>query len=245
MFTRFVFVFCLFWSNTHITAQDSSVSANNARSRRHIVDEFLTTNACGICTSTLPRPVVTLPSGLDVMCDTKTDGGRWTVIQRRFNGSTNFSRDWNEYKHGFGEVDGGEFWLGNENIYRLTSLAQHELRVDFKYEKKDYYAKYSSFNVGSERESYKLKVTGFSGNTGDALKPHNNCKFSTFDRDNDIGRYQNCALKYLGGWWYHECHTANLNGEWGNMRYGRGVTWEPTTTQHNSATFTEMKIRPI
>ncbi|XP_059159782.1 fibrinogen C domain-containing protein 1-like [Physella acuta] len=187
----------------------------------------------------MPRPVVTLSGGLDVMCDTQTDGGGWTVIQRRFNGSTDFYRGWDEYKNGFGEVNGGEFWLGNENIYRLTSLAKHELRVDLKYKNKDYYAQYSSFSVGSEIENYTIKVTGYSGDAGDALVHHDNC------RDNDRARNLNCAMKYRGAWWYHECHSANLNGEWGNIAYGRGVTWEPTSGQYNSATFTEMKIRPI
>ncbi|KAJ8311542.1 hypothetical protein KUTeg_010897 [Tegillarca granosa] len=50
-------------------------------------------------------------TGFDVYCDMKTDGGGWTVIQRRFNGKTDFYRTWKEYKHGFGKRS-EEYWLG-------------------------------------------------------------------------------------------------------------------------------------
>ena len=33
------------------------------------------------------------------------------VFQRRFSGDVNFTRNWEEYKQGFGDLD-GDFWLG-------------------------------------------------------------------------------------------------------------------------------------
>lgn len=55
-----------------------------------------------------------------VNCDMETDGGGWTVIQRRggrFRGRVDFNRTWNDYADGFGELD-GEFWFGNEVVHR-------------------------------------------------------------------------------------------------------------------------------
>ncbi|RLV62362.1 hypothetical protein DV515_00019394, partial [Chloebia gouldiae] len=56
-------------------------------------------------------------------------GGGWTVIQRRQDGSVDFNRTWNEYKEGFGDLN-GEFWLGNDNIHRMTSQGEYSLRID-------------------------------------------------------------------------------------------------------------------
>ncbi|GCB63230.1 hypothetical protein scyTo_0014601, partial [Scyliorhinus torazame] len=38
-----------------------------------------------------------------VYCQMETSGGGWTVIQRRVNGSTDFQRNWREYKMAFPE----------------------------------------------------------------------------------------------------------------------------------------------
>ncbi|KAJ6652024.1 hypothetical protein lerEdw1_015821 [Lerista edwardsae] len=46
-----------------------------------------------------------------VYCDMTTDDGKWTVFQRRFNGTISFLRGWNDYRVGFGRAD-GEYWLG-------------------------------------------------------------------------------------------------------------------------------------
>lgn len=65
---------------------------------------------------------------IQVYCDMETNGGGWTVIQRRKIGLTSFSRDWKQYKSGFGSIR-GDFWLGNDNIFRLTRQPS-VLRID-------------------------------------------------------------------------------------------------------------------
>ncbi|KAJ4947286.1 hypothetical protein JOQ06_009322 [Pogonophryne albipinna] len=58
-------------------------------------------------------------SPVQVYCDMDSLGGRWTVFQRRVDGSVNFYRPWDHYKMGFGNAV-GEYWLGLENLSRLT-----------------------------------------------------------------------------------------------------------------------------
>ena len=67
---------------------------------------------------------------LTVNCDMDTDGGGWTVIQRR-NADldrVNFTRSWEDYDNFFGDLD-GEFWIGLKNIYELTNQQEMMLRI--------------------------------------------------------------------------------------------------------------------
>ncbi|XP_059176584.1 ficolin-2-like [Physella acuta] len=160
-----------------------------------------------------PRHVVTLTSGLQVMCDTVTDGGGWTIFQRRVSGTVDFYRNWTEYRIGFGDFISGNFYLGNENIYLLTSSKQTELRVDMILNGTYNFAQYSNFSLNAESDAYRLNVDGFMGNATDVLTVQNGMQFSTNDRDNDRSS-SNCAYLLHGGWWYDRCGTSNLNGDW-------------------------------
>jgi len=42
----------------------------------------------------------------DVFCDQTSDGGGWTVFQKRLDGSVDFFLNWNDYKVGFGDLCG-------------------------------------------------------------------------------------------------------------------------------------------
>ncbi|XP_062597371.1 fibroleukin-like, partial [Saccostrea cucullata] len=122
-----------------------------------------------------------------VYCDMRTDGGGWTVIQRRLDNSTDFYRTWSEYKQGFGDPS-KNYWIGNDAIFELTKNKDQELRVELqRFNGDEAYAQYSTFYVGDMYNKYKLTVSGYSGTAGDSMNYHNGyrSKFSTKDKDND------------------------------------------------------------
>ncbi|XP_061178309.1 angiopoietin-4-like [Saccostrea echinata] len=104
-----------------------------------------------------------------VFCDMTTNGGEWTVMQRRFDGSTDFNREWKDYKEGFGDPS-KEYWLGNDAIHDLTDRREQELWIDLgKFSGSYVYARYSNFSVRNEKEKYQLAIAGYSGNAGNSL----------------------------------------------------------------------------
>ncbi|XP_041050032.1 tenascin isoform X3 [Carcharodon carcharias] len=179
---------------------------------------------------------------LQVYCDMTTDGGGWMVFQRRENGKVDFFRNWKNYTIGFGNPS-DEFWLGLENLHRITSQGRYQLRVDFRDEGDSAYAVYDKFLVTDSKSRYKLHVGGYSGNAGDSLTYHNGRPFSTKDRDNDVA-VTNCALSYKGAWWYKNCHRVNLNGRYGTQSHSQGVNWYHWKGHEHSIEFAEMKLRP-
>ncbi|XP_078686727.1 microfibril-associated glycoprotein 4-like [Branchiostoma floridae x Branchiostoma belcheri] len=190
-------------------------------------------------------------SPVHVYCDMDTDGGGWTLFQKRQDGSINFYQNWQAYKTGFGDLR-GEFWLGNDNLHRLTAQDVYELRVDLEdFEGNTAYAKYNIFRVEDEVHKYRLTVEGYSGTAGDGLTyatlSHNGMYFSTRDRENDIQSNQHCAQVYKGAWWYSRCHYSNLNGLYlvgTHQSYADGVNWPPWKGERYSLKTSEMKIRP-
>jgi hypothetical protein len=182
-----------------------------------------------------------------VYCDMDTDGGGWTVIQRRTDGSVNFFRGWTDYAAGFGKPD-TEYWLGNNLLASLTSARNYRLRVDIgDFNNGKAYAEYAGFKVSDLNDKYRLTIGGYSGNAGNSLYQHGNRQFSTRDQDNDP-RPEDCAVENHGAWWYGasgQCSTSNLNGEYlkaDNHEIGKGVFWDGQFLF--SLKFTEMKIRP-
>ncbi|XP_019857924.1 PREDICTED: microfibril-associated glycoprotein 4-like [Amphimedon queenslandica] len=177
-----------------------------------------------------------------VYCDMETDGGGWTVFQRRQDGSVDFYRNWTDYENGFGDLT-GEFWLGLSKVHRLTKEGSNTLRVDLgDFEGNTSYANYSTFNVSDGSTEYILTVGGYSGTAGDSLTYHNGSRFSTRDNDNDVW-YSNCAQKYTGAWWYNSCHYSNLNGHYFNTSIinAKGIAWRHWKGSYTTLKFTEMK----
>ena len=185
---------------------------------------------------------------VDVRCDMVTDGGGWIVFQRRVDASVDFYRGWDDYKNGFGDLN-GNFWLGLEKLHKLTSQGKGAiLRVDLKHVRNPStlkYAVYNEFEIGSEAQGYKLKVGGYSGNAGDSLSYHNGGKFTTKDRDNDDGPTYNCAVAHFGAWWFRSCQRSTLNGRYpqNNQEAVGYMTWWDLHQNYGGVIFSEMKLR--
>lgn len=188
-----------------------------------------------------------------MFCDMKTDGGGWTVFQRRINNKEDFSRNWTEYRNGFGRLGRRtSFWLGNENLHRLTVNRTVALRVELEawdHPHKTFTTTYQKFNVSDEASLYQITLSKGNGSAGDALRPHRSMYFSTKDKDNDKSK-SNCAERFKGGWWDKSCFHCNLNGEYINREdrapHHFGIVWrKKKLRKETSLKFSEMKLKPL
>ena len=153
---------------------------------------------------------------IKVYCDMTSDGGGWTVFQKRFNGSVDFYRKFSDYDNGFGSVY-GEFWLGLKYVYQMTVGVVNELRIDLEnVTGNTAYEVYQDFSI-SGYPLYTLHIGTDSGTAGDGgrggLSYNNGYPFSTYDKIQGSS-YLGCPALDHGSWWYHYCSIANLNGEY-------------------------------
>ncbi|MGH0178580.1 UNVERIFIED_CONTAM: hypothetical protein FKN15_077871 [Acipenser sinensis] len=176
----------------------------------------------------------------EASCDMLTAGGGWTVFQRRQDGSVDFNRTWQEYRQGFGPLQ-GEHWLGNEALHSLTRAGHSLLRIEL-------------------QDWYRLTAREYTGDAGNALSyskhyNHDGRPFSTADSDNDSYPSGSCGSYYGAGWWFDSCLAANLNGRYHQGRYSGltdGIYWgtwyiltDRRSRQKYSFKKVEMKTRPV
>ena len=182
-------------------------------------------------------------------CDMDTDGGGWLVIQRRINGSVDFYRNWTDYVHGFGDLE-GEFWYGLENIHCLTTRDDVELRIELgNGTTPSVVWTYQLFRVGGAETDYTLTIGQGQGvgGTYDSMAYNSGGRFTTPDNDND-GYSGNCAAVYGGGWWYKSsCSWSFLNSKY--QFHTPGNVWSRLCWPVNSGSnptyynLVQMKIR--
>ena len=183
-------------------------------------------------------------------CDMITDGGGWTVIQRRVDANVSFDRNWDEYVKGFGDPLGNH-WLGLEAMHHLTKNGNVTLRFDLK--NKDGskgFAEYNNFKIAGASKHYLITLGGYKGNIHDPVSMLNGSAFTTKDKnndkmnDNDSG---NCAVFYKGPWWMAGCTEVHLNNLYpGSQQSAEEIeqmSWFPWKNNFADITYSEMKIK--
>ncbi|XP_005109898.2 ficolin-1-B [Aplysia californica] len=192
------------------------------------------------------RKIVQMPDGTYVPCDGDTDGGRWTVIQRRIHSDGYFTQDWLRYEIGFGFPE-DDFWLGLHSVSELTRLWTHQLRVDFTTKNgRDYNFTYNLFRILPGQQHFRLQVAEPDPPSPESksLLELNDIGFTNADKYNGpSGKI--CSKSYSSGWWYTGCDVDTkvyLNGQkslnWVDSK------WAPLT-DNDPIVKSEMKIRKL
>eukprot|EP00092_Neocalanus_flemingeri_P040064 GFUD01043637.1.p1 GENE.GFUD01043637.1~~GFUD01043637.1.p1 ORF type:complete len:222 (+),score=77.78 GFUD01043637.1:115-780(+) len=177
--------------------------------------------------------------------------GQWITIQRRrqFENPANFfAKSMNDYKTGFGNVN-RDFWLGLDELARLTKDGKWEMQVDLvDYAGKTYRGVYHKFRVGAGPR-YELEVGEYDSSKStmgkDVFREHNKMAFSTKDVDQDTNSGDCSNMFGHGGWWYQLCHSININGEnTGNDKVDyEGMVLNTAGGQYVMMKETEMKMK--
>ena len=185
-------------------------------------------------------------AAFEVFCDMKnhthSDGlAGYTVVLRRNDGSVDFKKTLAEFTNLIGNLD-GEFYIGNENLRRLTATPRVMFVViwPFEGEYEVRYEKYNTFSLGAS-PNYALSALFYSGTAGDILRSQNSDIFRT--TENDAG---GCSNAYGPNWHANNpCHEYNPFGTYlygWNGYHMRGITWNGYTGYYYSFRATEWRI---
>uniref|UniRef100_A0A914VA19 Uncharacterized protein n=1 Tax=Plectus sambesii TaxID=2011161 RepID=A0A914VA19_9BILA len=205
--------------------------------------------------SDLPSGVYKLnPPGIpafNAYCDMETDGGGWTVFQRRIDANISFvDKLWNDYKVGFNNGLENSLWLGNDIIHVLTTKDSNvEFRMDLWGDRNPsssnpngyWFVKHTSFYIDNEANFYTLHISSsYTGNASTnprySMYLNNNWHFATVDSLNGV--YSGCfsSLFQYNGWWFSSgnCGSGSLNGKYAWTNWGAyGLAWYTGDTYIN------------
>ena len=168
------------------------------------------------------------PDGQDVItvyCDQMSDGGGWTVFQRRTSPfKLDSRRGWLDYENGFRDGAGlqkGEFWLGLRNLHRVSLTVPNGAMLRMRIELQASgghtgYATFDNFSITGPADNYRWSMTTYSGNIGNSIYGYshhqawnqNGMQFTTYDRDHDTSPHT-CGSG--AGFWFNWCGHAHLN----------------------------------
>ena len=183
------------------------------------------------------------PNRLNLRCDNNLAGGGWTILQQRRNEHVNFYRKWAEYKRGFGTGD--TFWLGLDNLYRLTRKnTETTLRVELTFGRyrSTLWAEYYGVTFGNEAAFYALKYSLY--NRRSRLENgllHHTGPFCCSDSpaSDPCRRF---AMYGRTGWWFSQSRHfgSDLNAVLHARVQRQSVYWVGV----QDISFTQIKFRP-
>ena len=161
---------------------------------------------------------------ITVYCDQMSDGGGWTVFQRRTAPfKLDFRRGWQDYENGFQDGLGlqkGELWLGLRNLHRVSLTvptgAMLRMRIELQASGGHTgYATFDNFAITGPADNYRWSMTTYSGNIGNSIFGYSQkqwyqsgMQFTTYDRDHDTCP---CLCGRGTGFWFNWCGHAHLN----------------------------------
>ena len=122
----------------------------------------------------------------------------WMVILKRdINVSpwVNFTRSWDEYKHGFGDLN-TEFWYGLDKIHCLTTRQQTDLQILLHYDNgSEHVFTYEHFVVDAAEDRFTLHIGQLQQPPPgrDGMTDLDGLPFTTSDRDNSASGYGSCT----------------------------------------------------
>merc|ERR1740131_65490 len=132
---------------------------------------------------------------INVYCDFQTDGGGWTVLQKRGdNGNPEdfFYRNWTDYEQGFGNPE-EDYWVGLRYWNIITQSEDVQMLISLEdVEGNKIEASYTNFKISDWHDNYRMTFYAAESKY-DSLTYSKGQQFSTRDRDNDGSDY-NCAI---------------------------------------------------
>ncbi|KRY58291.1 O-phosphoseryl-tRNA(Sec) selenium transferase, partial [Trichinella britovi] len=206
------------------------------------------------CSACLACGIGKLGCSKMVRCDLETDGGGWTIIQRRENPLVDFNGNWAEYRDGFG--DETDFWIGNEYLHQISNYRLRngglKLCVELLDDGNEIHVDcWTHFYVASEYERYLLLLGIYKGSSKyDNFLTSRGRVFATYDNDNSAMPVIQCASYWQTGWWMNlQCRpegTLNLPLQSSlNTPYIEGIFWRTRNQGLKHIVKTVMRIRPM
>ena len=162
-------------------------------------------------------------ASLQVSCDQEADNGGWIMSQRRVDGTLNFTRNWQDYRDGFGTNGDGttELWLGNEKVYQMMQSYGNikcELRIEVDaFDGTSCWLVAADVQMYSEGQRYKMEWGRIRESESGLAANWEFHELLTFKAQDKADGKEECLRKYKGGWWYgNDCARIFLNGVYVN-----------------------------